>query len=103
MPSQTILYDLPSREGIAWSLNPWKTRLVLNYKGIDYKTEWVEFPDVESKIKSLGLGPNPKDAPGYWTDYSIPAITYENGPSQMDSWPIAHELEALPWPLPPFG
>jgi glutathione S-transferase len=40
-----------------------------------------------------GLGPNPKDAPGYWTDYSIPAITYEDGTSQMDSWPIAHELE----------
>lgn len=28
-------------------------RLMLNYKGIDYRTEWVEFPDVESKMKSL--------------------------------------------------
>jgi hypothetical protein len=28
-------------------------RLILNYKGIDYKTEWVEFPDVEPKMKSL--------------------------------------------------
>lgn len=28
-------------------------RLILNYKGIDYKTEWVEFPDIEPKMKSL--------------------------------------------------
>jgi hypothetical protein len=53
MSSQTILYDLPSKQGTAWSLNPWKTRLILNFKGIDYKTEWVEFPDVEPKMKSL--------------------------------------------------
>ncbi|KAJ4362760.1 hypothetical protein N0V95_001251 [Ascochyta clinopodiicola] len=93
MPSQTILYDLPSRQGTAWSLNPWKTRLVLNYKGVDYQTEWVEFPDVEPKMKSLGLPPTSKDAPGYFTDYSIPAIKYEDGTYQMDSWPIAQELE----------
>ncbi|KAJ4323073.1 hypothetical protein N0V94_002097 [Neodidymelliopsis sp. IMI 364377] len=93
MSSQTVLYDLPSLQGTAWSLNPWKTRLVLNFKGIDYKTEWVEFPDVEPKMKSLGLSPNPKDAPGYFTDYSIPAIKFEDGKYSMDSWPIAQELE----------
>ncbi|KAF9696250.1 hypothetical protein EKO04_006239 [Ascochyta lentis] len=93
MSSQTILYDLPSQQGTAWSLNPWKTRLILNYKSIDYRTEWVEFPDVEPKMKSIGLAPNSKDAPGYFTDYSIPAIKYEDGTYQMDSWPIAQELE----------
>ncbi|KAJ4380658.1 hypothetical protein N0V86_004019 [Didymella sp. IMI 355093] len=93
MSGQTILYDLPTKQGTAWSLNPWKTRLILNFKGIDYKTEWVEFPDVEPKMKSLGLAPNPKDAPGYFADYSIPAIKYEDGSCQMDSWLIAHELE----------
>lgn len=40
-----------------------------------------------------GLASNPKDAPGYFTDYSIPAIKYEDGSYQMDSWPIALELE----------
>lgn len=68
MSPQTILYDLPSQQGTAWSLNPWKSkcdpcwdvpvltgsaRLILNFKGIDYKTEWVEFPDIEPKMKSL--------------------------------------------------
>ena len=27
--------------------------MILNYKKIDYQTEWVEFPDLEPKFKSL--------------------------------------------------
>jgi hypothetical protein len=68
---QIILYDLPSKPPCqSWSLNPWKStrqnhhpfyaytdttlaRLLLNYKGIPYKTEWIEYPDVEPKFKSL--------------------------------------------------
>jgi hypothetical protein len=67
--------------------------MVLNYKKIDYTTEWVEYPDLAPKFKALGIPPNPKDAPGYFTDYSSPAIKYANGTYQMDSWPIAYELE----------
>ncbi|PSN72789.1 hypothetical protein BS50DRAFT_568392 [Corynespora cassiicola Philippines] len=52
--SQVILYDIPSKEPkTCWSLNPWKPRLILNYKGIDYKTEWVEYPDLAPYFKSL--------------------------------------------------
>ncbi|KAG9186962.1 hypothetical protein G6011_10070 [Alternaria panax] len=91
--SDVILFDLPSRQGTAWSLNPWKTRMALNYKKIDYTTEWVEYPDLAPKFKSVGIPPNPKDAPGYFTDYSSPAIKHANGTYQMDSWPIAFELE----------
>jgi hypothetical protein len=28
-------------------------RLALNYKKIDYKTEWIEYPDLASKYKEL--------------------------------------------------
>jgi len=28
-------------------------RLALNYKRIPYKTEWVEYPDLEPKFKAL--------------------------------------------------
>lgn len=28
-------------------------RMILNYKNIDYKTEWVEYPDLAPKFKSL--------------------------------------------------
>lgn len=44
-------------------------------------------------IRRSGLLPVPKDAPGYFTDYSSPAIKYADGSYAMDSWPIAHELE----------
>ncbi|KAL6703278.1 hypothetical protein ACN47E_010066 [Coniothyrium glycines] len=92
-PSKVVLYDLPSVQGTAWSLNPWKTRMILNYKGIDYQTDWVEYPDLAPKFESWGIPPNPKDAPGYFADYSSPAIKYDDGTLAMDSWPIALELE----------
>jgi hypothetical protein len=64
---EVVLYDLPSQQGVAWSLNPWKSapinpnpqynntntqkaRMVLNYKKIPYTTEWVEYPDLEPKV-----------------------------------------------------
>ena len=61
---QITLFDLRSKEpNRTWSLNPWKSehalivtengtpllivlriaRLVLNFKGLDYKTEWVKY------------------------------------------------------------
>lgn len=27
--------------------------MALNYKGVDYNTEWVEYPDIASKFKEL--------------------------------------------------
>ncbi|KAI8936485.1 hypothetical protein NX059_006890 [Plenodomus lindquistii] len=91
--SKVILYDLANKQNTGWSLNPWKTRMVLNYKGIAYKTEWLEYPDVASTLSSFGIPPAPKDAPGYFVDYTIPAIRYADGSFAMDSWPIAHDLE----------
>lgn len=44
-------------------------------------------------MSARGLPPTPKDAPGYFTDYTIPAIRYADGSYEMDSWPIAHGLE----------
>ncbi|KAF8878318.1 hypothetical protein BD779DRAFT_1628584 [Infundibulicybe gibba] len=53
-----IFYDIPSTmPGNAWSSNTWKTRFSLNYKGLAYKTEWVEYPDIEPLCKKLGAAP----------------------------------------------
>lgn len=70
MMSKAILFDLPTKAPRkAWSLNPWKctatlsctaklnadyplARLVLNYKGIDYETEWTAYPDIAPKFKA---------------------------------------------------
>ena len=73
-----ILYDIPgtATKHQSWSPNVWKSRcvavittqthdsmsswddtcdrIVLNYKGIPHKTEWVEFPDIAKVAKRIG-------------------------------------------------
>ncbi|KAF2264480.1 glutathione S-transferas-like protein [Lojkania enalia] len=95
------LYDIPSKDGTTWSLNPWKTRMILNYKGIPYKTEWVEYPDLNPILKSCGFQPHDSDMPGYYTDYTSPAVRFEDGECVMDSWKIAQEIERR-YPSPPL-
>lgn len=54
--AKVTLYDLPSKNPCrTWSLNPWKTRLLLNYKEIEYDTEWIEYPDIAPKFKALSV------------------------------------------------
>ncbi|OTB01282.1 hypothetical protein M426DRAFT_25733 [Hypoxylon sp. CI-4A] len=86
MSDQEILFfDLPSRPpNKCWSLNPWKTRFVLNYKGIPYKTEWVEYPDIKPKFE--GHLP-PRDL------YTIPTVVLPDGKWVTDSKEIARVLE----------
>ena len=70
--NEIILYDLPSKDPCkSWSLNPWKTRLVLNYKGLPYKTEWTEYPDLASKFSSLGV---PKNTAEGVPPYTSPCV-----------------------------
>jgi glutathione S-transferase len=48
-------------------------RYALNYKGLKYRTEWIEFPDIEERLKKLGVPPSETgaDGKGY---YSLPVI-----------------------------
>jgi len=92
---QIILYDLPSRAPCkAWSLNPWKTRFLLNYKGLDYRTEWTEYPDLKGKLEphvAPGQGPAP---------YTSPTVRLPDGTFVMDSAVIRGEIETR-YPNPP--
>lgn len=82
---QLVFFDLPSKEPLkAWSLNPWRIRMALNYKGIDYKTEWTEYPNIRPRLE--------KHLPGL-KDYTIPTVIMPNGEYVMDSWKIAEVLE----------
>jgi len=91
MPSTTILYDLPSQDPCrCWSLNPWKTRLALNYKSIPYTTSWTEYPDIASKYESLNITPNETGFP-----YTIPGVSFPDGTHMQDSRPIADKLEQM--------
>lgn len=87
-----VLFDLPSKQGTAWSLNPWKTRLVLNYKNLDYRTEWVEYPDLKTRFEPHVPG-------GVNNAYTIPTIMLPDGTYYMESRQIAGVIEqAYPEP-----
>ncbi|PPQ70315.1 hypothetical protein CVT24_013010 [Panaeolus cyanescens] len=89
-----ILYDIPSTlPHIAWSFNTWKTRFTLNYKSLPYRTEWVEYPDIESHCKSLSILPTEKQDDG--SDYyTLPAIwDTTTGAKISDSYSILQYLE----------
>ncbi|KAB8297793.1 hypothetical protein EYC80_001592 [Monilinia laxa] len=88
--SEIILYDLASKgHSASWSHNALKTRLLLNYKGIPYKTIWIEYPDITPTFKSLGITPNPTGIP-----YTIPTIRLPDSTYQQDSHSIASILDA---------
>jgi len=89
-----ILYDIPSLlPGKAWSPNTWKARVVLNYKGIPYRTEWVEFPDIEPLSKKLGIEPTDHKPDGS-PRYTLPVIhDPSTGVYIADSTAIAEYLE----------
>ncbi|KAF2726334.1 hypothetical protein K431DRAFT_214246 [Polychaeton citri CBS 116435] len=90
--AELVFYDLPSSKPCAtWSLNTWKIRMILNYKAIPYKTEWLEALDIEPKFKKLGIKPHV----GYWKNYTVPAVLLPDGTAIMDSMPIAEKLETL--------
>ncbi|KAH6645098.1 hypothetical protein BKA67DRAFT_639847 [Truncatella angustata] len=86
---EVVLFDIPSTPRChGWSLNPWKTRMALNYKNVPYKTEWTEFPDLEPKFKELGIAPNEQGRA-----YTSPAIKLDRSTYIQDSAKIALELE----------
>ena len=45
----------------------------MNYKGIPYKTEWVEYPDIEPLCLKIGAAPTSKKADGR-PQYTLPVI-----------------------------
>ncbi|TDZ41205.1 Glutathione S-transferase-like protein ustS [Colletotrichum trifolii] len=97
MPEQLVFFDIPGRDGKSWSLNPWKIRLALNYKNIDYKTEWLEYPDIEPTLKSFGLeGDHEQIRP-----YTCPTAKFPDGTYIMNSKIIVKRLEK-DYPEPPL-
>ncbi|KAK6435027.1 hypothetical protein LTR95_008788 [Oleoguttula sp. CCFEE 5521] len=92
MSSPIVLYDLPSKTGTCWSLNPWKTRAALNFKLLPYTTEWTEYPDLEPKFRSFDIASNPAGSPAA---YSSPAVRMPDGTYIMESRAIADALEKL--------
>ncbi|KIX97164.1 uncharacterized protein Z520_07278 [Fonsecaea multimorphosa CBS 102226] len=66
-------------------------RLVLNYKGIPYKTEWIEYPDLKPTFSKFGI---PAHTSGPY-EYTSPTIRLPSGEYVMESRVIADKLEQL--------
>ncbi|KAF5341388.1 hypothetical protein D9758_012299 [Tetrapyrgos nigripes] len=56
-----------------WLPSIWRIRFVLNYKRLQYQTIWIEFPDVESRLKSIGAPPT-HIGPNGQPIYSLPIL-----------------------------
>ncbi|KAF7551241.1 hypothetical protein G7Z17_g5161 [Cylindrodendrum hubeiense] len=85
--SPIVLYDIPTKgPQHCWSWNNWKTRFLLNFKGLDYVTEWTEYPDIKPTFEK------------YFPDetyFTCPTIRLADGETYiMDSKKIAARLEA---------
>ncbi|KAJ8082355.1 hypothetical protein AAF712_001679 [Marasmius tenuissimus] len=52
------LYDIPGHTPQPWAPNIWRIRFILNYKRLRYRTVWVEFPDIEATLHSIGAPPS---------------------------------------------
>ncbi|KAK1749867.1 hypothetical protein QBC47DRAFT_395161 [Echria macrotheca] len=84
---EIILFDLTSKDTPeCWSLNPWKTRLLLNYKGVPYKTEWLNYPEVGPRLAGHV---KPHEMGTAIADYTIPTVRLPGDEYVMDSRRIA--------------
>ncbi|KAJ6574385.1 hypothetical protein B0H19DRAFT_934902 [Mycena capillaripes] len=72
-PPFITLYDSPGTRSQTWVPNIWRIRFILNYKRLPYRTVWVEFPDVETTLRSIGAPPSSRRADGRPV-YTLPVI-----------------------------
>ncbi|KAF8992237.1 hypothetical protein BDQ17DRAFT_1332429 [Cyathus striatus] len=87
-------YDIPVSIPIKTvSLNTWKARYCLNYKGVPHQTKWLEYHEIEPLFKEVGIPPtttNPDGTPFY----TLPAIyDDETGAKISDSMNIAEYID----------
>ncbi|EWC46724.1 hypothetical protein DRE_03969 [Drechslerella stenobrocha 248] len=71
MSTKYVLFDIPSNSNppTCWSPNTWKARGIMNYKGVPYETEWVEYPDIKVRLAAMGIPPKDGDIP-----YTLPML-----------------------------
>ncbi|KAF2714534.1 hypothetical protein K504DRAFT_420418 [Pleomassaria siparia CBS 279.74] len=54
-----IFYDIASAPPLrTFAPNPWKTRFSLNIKGLPYRTQWTDLPDIAALREKLGVPAN---------------------------------------------
>lgn len=66
------------------------TRYALNYKGLPYKTEWLDTPDIEARAKAVGAPPTRTTAPFYTCPF---IVDHSTGAAVSDSLIIFKYLD----------
>ncbi|KAK0184928.1 hypothetical protein F5146DRAFT_1005985 [Armillaria mellea] len=75
MSMPIVFYNIPSKLPInAWSPNTWKVRYALNYKGIPYHMEWVEYPNIKGLYKSFGIPASATKKDQVTPYYTLPVL-----------------------------
>lgn len=100
-----VFYDIASEQPLkTFAPNPWKTRFALNYKGVPYRTESVDMPEITAVRQKLGVPPN-RTFPDGSPYHTLPAIQdLSTGEVIGDSFEIALYLErAYPEKNPLFN
>jgi len=67
------LYDVRSTIPQPWAPNIWRIRFILNYKRLPYRTQWIEFSDVENILRSMNAPPTSARQDGRPV-YTLPVI-----------------------------
>ncbi|KAE8144473.1 hypothetical protein BDV25DRAFT_93019 [Aspergillus avenaceus] len=86
----------------AWSVNTFKTRMVLNFKGIPYTQSYISYPDIAPLLALYGVTPQADTI-----QYTLPAIVHKPSVKSnphgalMDSFAIATHLDQT-FPSPPL-
>ncbi|KAJ7616184.1 hypothetical protein DFH06DRAFT_1107936 [Mycena polygramma] len=95
MSASIVFYDIPSTlPSKSWSPNMWKTRYALNFKGIPYKTVWLEYPEIEPLCREIGAAPT-SNKPDGRPHFTLPVIhDLSTGAVVSDSTKIAVYLDA---------
>ncbi|KAJ7160330.1 hypothetical protein C8R46DRAFT_1285980 [Mycena filopes] len=92
--SSIVFYDHIPTLGETWSPNLWKTRYALNFKGLPFRTEWVEYPDIEELAEKIGAPPTSTKPDGR-SHYTLPMIhDLSTGAIVVESGKIAAYLDA---------
>ncbi|KAF9564713.1 hypothetical protein EC968_004434 [Mortierella alpina] len=92
-PSKAMtFYDIAM--GHPCSPNPWKSRLALNFKNVDYSTTMVPLPDIAQVRRDLGVDACRKFADGS-NFYTLPILIDPNTDAKIgDSFDIAEYLQS---------
>lgn len=72
---QLTLFDIPSVESVKqWSPNVTPVRMLLNYLGVPFETQWLEYPNIKPTLQKISsIPPHMVDA-AKGPSYTLPAI-----------------------------